>query len=127
MVDGEEGELARIRKGVAVDPAEDAEEDAEEDADEYDGNAEYDWLDTVRVEVVGDEVTRLDKVLLRVEEIDVDKVGDELAMLDALDVETEEDGVGDELASWLIDVGWLVDCVLWLDDCVTWLVDCENV
>ena len=110
--------MARIRKGVAVDPA---------DAEEDDDNAGDDWLDTVRVEAVGDEVTRLDKLLLRVEETDVDKVGDELAMLEALDVETEEDGADDELASWLIDVPWLVNCVPWLVDCVTWLVDCENV
>ena len=109
MVDGEEGELASIRKGVAVDPAEDAEEDTEE----------------TDVEAVGDEVTRLETLLLRVEETDVDDVGDELArlealllcadvgdeltLLEALGVETEDDGAGDELASWLIDGAWLVD------------------
>lgn len=119
MVDVEEGELARIRKGAVVDPAEDAEEDAEE----------------TDVEAVGDEVTRLEILLLRVEVTDVDEVGDELArfealllcadvgdelaMLEALGVEAEEDGAGDELASWLIDVAWLVDCVPWLVDCET--------
>ena len=56
----------------------------------------------MRVEAVGDEVTRLDKLLLRVEETNV---------------------------GWLVVdcVPWLVDCVPWLVDCVPWLVDCENV
>ena len=65
LVDGEERELARTRKGVAVDPAEDAREDAEETG----------------VEAVGDEVTRLENPPMRVEET---KVGDGLARLEAL-------------------------------------------
>ena len=81
--------MASTRKGVAVDPAEDAEEDTE-DTD---------------VDDVGDELARLEALLLCAD------VGDELAMLKALGVEPDEDGVGDELASWLIDVAWLVDCV----------------
>ena len=105
--------MARIRIGVAVAAVEDAEE--------------------TDVEAVGDEVTRLETLLLRVEETDVDDVGDELArleelllradmgdelaMLEALGAETEEDGAGYELASWLIDVPWLVVCVPWLVDC----------